>query len=259
MCNNMLQFGHFYAFGKENKIDVCGLRFCYKYLYFEISNQRKYNWLTYVLAKYISKLGLMPKVNFDNELEIFQNKLVLLNNKTVFVTGWLFREYDLFLKYQDEIRALFAFKKSLIDSVKENELLKSDKLKLGLHIRRGDYKKWQNGKFFYSDHDYIYLIKSFLSHVNASVDLVIVTNDKEIAKVLYVNQLSSINVHFINANQAQDLYMLSICDYIIGPPSTFSLIASFYQKKPIYWIYDKEKEITASVFSDFNFYFRNII
>ena len=97
MCNNMLQFGHFYAFGKENKLNVCGLRFCYKYLYFELSNKKKYNWKTYLLAKYLTKLGIITKINFDCEVNLPLQKSSLLTKKSVFVSGWLFREYDLFI------------------------------------------------------------------------------------------------------------------------------------------------------------------
>lgn len=258
MCNNMLQFGHFYAFGKENKLKVCGLRFCYKYLYFELSNSKNYSWKTYILAKYLTKLGFFSKISFDSEVNLPFQKSYLLTKKPVFVSGWLFREYDLFLKYREDIKALFAFKKSVVKSV-NLKLLTSQNPKLGIHIRRGDYSTWLDGKYFFTDNDYINLIKSFLKNLNILVDVVIVTNDKNIDKSLYISEINNITVNFANGNQAQDLYTLSKCDYIIGPPSTFSLMASFYDNTPIYWIYDKNIEITIKSFGYFDEYFRNII
>ena len=258
MCNNMLQFGHFYAFGKENKLNVCGLRFCYKYLYFELSDSKNYSWKTYLLAKYLAKIGFIPKINFDCEVNLPFQKSFLLNKKSVFVSGWLFREYDLFIKYREEIKALFAFKKNVIESINTN-ILASINYKLGVHIRRGDYSTWLDGKYFFTDNDYINLIKSFLNNLNILVDIIIVTNDHKIDKTVYNDQMPNVNVNFADGNQAQDLYILSNCDYIIGPPSTFSLMASFYHDKPIYWIYDKDLEITNTSFRFFDEYFRNII
>ena len=138
-------------------------------------------------------------------------------------------------------------------------MLASQNYKLGLHIRRGDYSTWLGGKYFFTDNDYINLIKSFLNNLNILVDIIIVTNDQRIDKKLFKTQIPNVNVNFANGNQAQDLYVLSKCDYIIGPPSTFSLMASFYHNKPIYWIYDKNLEITTTSFSSFDEYFKNII
>ena len=46
------------------------------------------------------------------------------------------------------------------------------------------------------------------------------------------------NVHFGTGHAIEDLYALARCDYLIGPPSTFSAWASFYGKVPLYFIED---------------------
>ena len=38
----------------------------------------------------------------------------------------------------------------------------------------------------------------------------------------------------------EDLYALAACDYIIGPPSTFSRWASFYGKTPLWEMRDAD-------------------
>ena len=48
-----------------------------------------------------------------------------------------------------------------------------------------------------------------------------------------------------NANAATDLYALSLCDRLVGPPSTFSRWASFVNHVPLYFIFDKDEKIES--------------
>lgn len=59
---------------------------------------------------------------------------------------------------------------------------------------------------------------------------------------------------------ASDLYMLSECDYLIGPPSTFSLVAAMYRDVALCRM-DQAKAETLSMedFRLFDYWFRRII
>jgi hypothetical protein len=46
-----------------------------------------------------------------------------------------------------------------------------------------------------------------------------------------------------------DLFTLSACDYILGPPSTYSLWAAFYGRKPISHLYKPAAPDSLSSFS----------
>jgi hypothetical protein len=76
------------------------------------------------------------------------------------------------------------------------------------------------------------------------LSFIICTNEKNILLPATQN-FSVLNEerHFV-----EDLYLLAKCDYIIGPPSTFSLWASFYGSKPLYMIRDLETNITDEIF-----------
>jgi len=52
----------------------------------------------------------------------------------------------------------------------------------------------------------------------------------------YESRLQGMAVHFPNGNPAEDLCLLSECDYIIGAPSTFSLVAAMYRDIPLCWM-----------------------
>ena len=54
--------------------------------------------------------------------------------------------------------------------------------------------------------------------------------------------------------------MLSACDYLIGPPSTFSLVASMYRDLPLYWMDSAdENQLTEASFKRFAYWFRNLV
>ena len=67
MANNMLQYGHVYAWGREHGRTTMSMRFAYKYPWFEICDTRHHNFPTYLFAKYGAKMGLIPTVHFDQE------------------------------------------------------------------------------------------------------------------------------------------------------------------------------------------------
>ena len=63
---------------------------------------------------------------------------------------------------------------------------------------------------------------------------------------------------FPKGNPGEDLCLLSHCDYLIGAPSTFSLVASMYRDLPLYWIRQPEATLSEQSFSRFDVLFRKI-
>jgi hypothetical protein len=54
--------------------------------------------------------------------------------------------------------------------------------------------------------------------------------------------------------------MLSACDYVMGPPSTFSLVAAMYRDIPLYRMDSgDETQMTEEAFKKFDYWFRRII
>lgn len=260
MCNNILQYGHFYAWGREHGRQTMSMRFAYKFQYFHICDTPNHNFWHYTIAKYAAKWGLIPTLEFNEEgADITAQEQEMLNRKYIAVVGWEARWYDLFLKYKQEILDLFAFKQSV---VKACESLLSEaaegSCRLGVHIRRGDYARWYDGKYFFSDEQFLRLIKQFISQ-HPDTTVYICGNDPSLNKDLYRQELSGTKIIFPNGNAAEDLYILSECDYLIGPPSTFSLTASMYHDTPLYWIKDADSPLTESSFGHFDELFRHIL
>lgn len=260
MCNNILQFGHVYAWAKERGVKTVAMRFCYKYPYFAISSLRGYNIFTYLFAKYGAKAGLIPRVDFNGEQPPDASILHrLLTERFIVAGGWEFRDYDAFLRNKDQLRKLFAFRPSIVRRVDASLPAFTQGIRLGVHVRRGDYARWHGGRYLYSDADYLAIIRSFAAAMPGQrLQIIIATNDASLSADVYRKALDC-DVFAPGGNAAEDLYALSTCHYIISPPGTFSLVASFYNDTPLYWITDKHEPPAPHAFRTFNELFRQII
>ena len=159
MCNNLLQYAHVYAWGREHGRKVLSMRFSYKYPYFHIQQTSLTSFPLYVIAKALAAIKLLPTASFKHaECDREALELKMLRYRHIVVSGWYVRYYDLFLKYRQEICELFAIDEQYTMPVKQKmqtaEGTASRIVRLGVHIRRGDYSVWNNGKFFYDDDIY---------------------------------------------------------------------------------------------------------
>ena len=261
MANNMLQYGHVYAWGREHGRKTMSMRFAYKYPWFHICHTRYHNFLTYVFAKYAAKWGLIPSVRFDEEgADYSREEKLMLDRKMILVGGWYARWYDLFLKYKPEILQLFAFDEAVEQKAKER-LGDMWGVRLGVHVRRGDYATFQGGRYFFSDEQYVNVIRDYYDrcYPKERLNVYICTNDPNLDRDYYCERLKDFFVYFPEGNPAEDLCLLSKCDNLIGPPSTFTLVASMYRNVPLYWIEDSDKAVTPSDFRYFDDLFRHIV
>jgi len=131
-------------------------------------------------------------------------------------------------------RSRVHFNQEDMDSI--NTLFGTRKI-LGVHVRRGDYVTWRNGRYYYDLCQYNRLIKSALS-CDQFDGVFISSNDIE-ARAFFKNQgyyTGTLN------SVGEDLFGLSSCAAIIGPPSSFSMFASFYSETPLQWIFEGDQK-----------------
>ena len=267
MCNNLLQYAHVYAWGREHGRKVISMRFSYKYQYFKICHTSLTGFGWYLLAKYLAALRLLPTASFkydDCDREALERKM--LRHRHIVVSGWHARWYDLFLKYRDEITDLFTLDSQYTDPVKakmqEAEQGSTGSIvRLGVHIRRGDYRIFHDGKYLYDDEVYQRHIRRFMMlHPGKAIHVYIATNDPEVKESSYQEQCPGAHVHCLGGSSPEDLFMLSECDYLIGPPSTYSLVAAMYRDIPLYRMDETDEGMmTLESFRRFDYWFRRII
>lgn len=164
--------------------------------------------------------------------------------KLGFLEGWPTRYVTENIPDRNMVQELFLPNSDILDKVNPifEEYKKKGYFIIGVHIRRGDYEKWENGAYYYSFetyHDFMEQVKHV--HTEKKVCFYLASNEK-IPKELF-KDFCCISID--GANAATDLYALSLCDRLLGPPSTFSRWASFVNHIPLYFIFDPEEKIES--------------
>ena len=166
----------------------------------------------------------------------------------VFVGGWNFRVHDLTEKFQNYFIEKYSIDKNLLLDIQLVAQIARWKLDnnivIGLHIRRGDYKTWQNGRYFYPDavyERYVNLLSDLITAAGGRAKIVVFSNEATSIEERLDCELSK-NEWYI------DHFLMSQCDFLIGPPSTFTLWASYIGKTRYYHIENPSSAISLSDF-----------
>lgn len=185
-------------------------------------------------------------IPFDLNKEEYLNKA---KSKLVLVHGWLFRDRENLQTHKEVLINNWTPNNRFRENIDRYymQYKKDHDILIGVHIRGGDYKKFEGGKWYYTQEQYYAKMKEVAclrSFSGKKVAFVICTNEKDIS-ILSSNDFSVFNEerHFV-----EDLYLLAKCDYIIGPPSTFSMWASFYGNVPLYMINEMNSQLTEDCF-----------
>ena len=271
MCNNLLQFAHVYAYGREHGRHVLSMRFSYKYPYFRIRYTKHTSFVLYLVAKVLAALRILPTASYRDGCDPVALERIVERHRNVVVAGWNVRYYDLFLKYRDEICSLFQIDEAYTLPVQAKmRVLDEEKgVRLGLHIRRGDYAQWADGRYFYDDKTYAAFVLGFVRlHPGETVHVYLATNDPVVTEGAFCRTLQEgtkegekqPKVHLLGGTPPEDLYMLSQCDALIGPPSTFTLVAAMYRDIPLCRMDQARAEtLSREDFRKFDYWFRCIV
>lgn len=255
--NQLIIHAHLHAFAKEYNIQLLNPSFFYA-SYFPNFKKIQAQKIIYLLLRFITKLLL--KFNFSFPLckivfidwhekidlnEQFYNQYIR-NNKFIFLVGWQFRNSDLLIKHKQDIIHLFQPTFEIYKTLQKkiSEYKSNYQNIIAVHIRRGDYINFEHGRYFYDLNVY----EDWIQHL----EKYIFTDKKNLYLVFSNEKIETLNLKNITYQiekntDIEDLYLMSLCNYIIGPPSTFSMWASFYGDVPLYMVHhalDKPLSIT---------------
>lgn len=204
-----------------------------------------------LIFKIRQKLNLLEVVDFDNDdnVRYYSQNAKRFKWNIVFCSGWRFRRADLVEKYREDYQRQF---RPDIDIKKlEADFLKRDfigQILMGVHIRRGDYKEYAGGKFYFEDDIYINYINQLLNLLNSDCKIILFTDDSSFNFQIYKDRFS--NVCLSQCSVVEDHYLMSKCDYLLGAFSTFSLWASYIGGAKLYRVRDKNEILTLDKFVD---------
>ncbi|HVF48707.1 MAG TPA: hypothetical protein VNA19_01395 [Pyrinomonadaceae bacterium] len=167
----------------------------------------------------------------------------------VLMQGWLFRDEPAVARHAGAIREYFrprdefrANVAALIQRARE-----SCDVLVGVHIRHGDYRTYKGGKYFYELETYAAQLERVQSlWPERRVAFLICSNAEQDKSFLSRFPHLSGTGHLI-----EDMYALAACDYLIGPPSTYTMWASFYGEVPLHMIEDPRRAPTLADFQTY--------
>lgn len=154
-----------------------------------------------------------------------------------------------------ELQHIFRPRQEIVDKAETMiaEIRKEADLVIGVHIRHGDYKTFENGRYYYTLEEYHQIILNIQE----------LYKDKHVAFFISSNESFSTDIFSEcrcyrfgkePSGDILDLHTLSLCDRIVGPWSTYSRWASFIGEVPLCCIKEKQlhfKEKDFSKITDF--------
>ena len=198
-----------------------------------------------IISKVIFKLKKLSKKNtikienqntINNVTEYIQRNII---NQNYYFYGWPFSNLTALRKHKTEIQSFYKVSEKMCDYIFEQKklLLQDAKtLCIGVHIRRGDYKSWRKGKFYFEDNIYKKFMDQLYELLKLSKCVFFIFSNEFIDEKFYAND--KYKIVLTKGNAEQDFHLLSSMDYIISAPSTFSGMASFLGDIPRYIIQD---------------------
>ena len=271
LCNRLFNSAHILAFAIENKQTFVNLAF-YEYAeYFQatqndifcrypvrtgiVKKQKSASIALYYLSYYfayslyyLSRLGLStsglglrivrPVRNRENHRVQDLNLSALPVNfsspaQAVFFQGWNLRAFDCLKKHGDKVREYFkpadVYQSGIRDFVEKNR--EGYDLLIGIVIRHGDYRKFLGGKYFYPTEKYVAWMQQLKALFDGNKINFLIFSDEEQDTNLF--ESAGLDFYFRSGHMIENLYSLAGCDYIVSPPSTYGMWASFYGHTPI--------------------------
>ncbi|MEC8043068.1 MAG: hypothetical protein VX130_00550 [Verrucomicrobiota bacterium] len=186
--------------------------------------------------KRLTKIVIREKQDceFLSESELNQSFMSETEAKALLVKAWDLRCPDSLGRQQERVREILTPNEKAKDSANEtiSQLREKFDCVVGVHARRGDYEKYLGGIYFHS-------WDSYRNWISQTKDLMEKEGKGRVGFLLCSDDhpdystFKDLPVSFEKKkNVMTDLHSLSLCDYSIGPPSSFGTWLSWYGKVP---------------------------
>lgn len=166
------------------------------------------------------------------------------SNSVVLVQGWLFRSQTLFDLHADAIRDHFQIRACHQRAVNEaiGSARRDGAIVVGVHVRRGDYASYLDGRYYYSLDQYAAAMRQIAAQIPSRQVRFLVCSNEPIES----GSFGGLEIQLGPGQLVEDMYALAATDLIIGPPSTFTGWASFYGQTPLIQLHAADQAIDLS-------------
>ena len=207
-----------------------------KYLFFV--NEKDFYYSIVRIVNFIKYLKILRQITLSFQCDKEGNpwdRIINTRSPVIFFEGFIFHKYKIDAEnnlelindiFQPAPRFHFEINKPIHSLRKDNDII------CGILIRQTDYISWQNGKYFFKTSDYINFINTISSALyKYRIGFFIATDQKQNESLF-----SNINCILRIGEPIENLYTLSYCDFLVGPPSSFIGWSAFYGQKDLFTI-----------------------
>ena len=168
-----------------------------------------------------------------------------------FKKGWFTMDDTRYIaQTKKELQHIFRPRKEITDRAEAmmTEIRKTSDFVVGVHIRHGDYKTFENGRYYYTlDEFHHFMLQIKQLYCNRRVAFFISSNEAFSTDIF--EGCTCYRFQKEPSGDILDLHTLSLCDRIFGPWSTYSRWAAFIGEVPLCCIKEKGQSITEKDFS----------
>ena len=198
-----------------------------------------------ILGKSVFTLREIPRQTIFLDAPEVQSRMA--DAKVVFVHGWRIRAPESVRRHADLIREYFRPVAGIEDASRQvvERLRQVAEVIIGVHLRQGDYRTLKQGQYFFPPERYAAWMRELAGHFSGRKTAFFVCSDEP----RQASEFTGLTVVIGAGPPVVDLYTLAGCDYILGPPSTFSQWASFYGNKPLYHLRSGDDRVERDRFT----------
>jgi len=157
--------------------------------------------------------------------------------RTTLLAGWSVRAWSLIERHQAAIRDALQPDEQYISAAKSfiADIRSEYDTLVGVLIRQGDYRSFRNGEFFFESARYRELMDQYAREsFSGKVAFVIASPESQPTEVFAEDRFRFCSGDPFGPNHfLENFAELSLCDVILTPPSTFSMISAFLGDIPI--------------------------
>ena len=147
--------------------------------------------------------------------------------------GWRFASWEMLGRQEAAVRQYFQPAPRYAAAAGEylGALRQRHGFIIGVHVRQGDYRTWEDGRFYFPIDQYEQWIGQALTLHADRNPVVVVVSDEPLAGTFGAGR----PVQVRREREAfADWTVLSLCDVILCPPSTFPATAAFAGARPLW-------------------------
>lgn len=183
-------------------------------------------------------LGVRLPGKRQDDVDLSQSTIAedLRSSDVAVVSGWGVRCWSLVERHERKVRERIKPKHQLLHRARKHVRSLRDQFDtlVGVHIRQGDYREWYDGRFWFDSTFYGSVMDQYLDRVDGDDVGFLITSDEEQPAGLTEGRPAYLASEIGSRGSFVDEFiMLTLCDLILAPPSTFSAVAAFVGNVPL--------------------------